>query len=244
MSIPDFSRQSSYRADEPHLAEEAALARLERVLKMVRMLQSGQRYTSGDLSNEFGVAKRTIFRDIKVLRDCGIPVDTGAKGDGYYLEGDVFLREAELTAREIGLILLGIHTARQLPSPARDGLLEGGLNKLLGSSSRSLDDRLAQFDQRVEIADVESLGSLPDVPWMAMLFEHLTASQPLYVWVSPCDSHCNGTLHPAPVRHQITPTKLSNVNGAWELATSEPSATIKLQDITMLEPVASIKLRR
>ncbi len=49
--------------------------RIVRLMRLVRIMEGGNRYNSIELSEMCGVGRRTIFRDIKVLRECGYKVE-------------------------------------------------------------------------------------------------------------------------------------------------------------------------
>ena len=75
--------------------------RVRRLLQMMLLLHEG-RGTSGDeLARRFGVSRRTIFRDVQLLRDTGIPISNSTEG-GYILNRhdvrSIRLRPLELVA--------------------------------------------------------------------------------------------------------------------------------------------------
>ena len=59
--------------------------RLERGLRIVLMLQSGKSYGAIHLANEFSVSRRTIFRDIAILRELGLPIEFDPQDTSYHL---------------------------------------------------------------------------------------------------------------------------------------------------------------
>jgi predicted DNA-binding transcriptional regulator YafY len=48
--------------------------RIMRLLRLVRLFETGARYNARELGDLCGVARRTIFRDLNVLRDCGYAI--------------------------------------------------------------------------------------------------------------------------------------------------------------------------
>lgn len=48
--------------------------RLERILKLLSLLQSGTSFNALQLAQETGVHRRTVFRDVALLRAAGIPI--------------------------------------------------------------------------------------------------------------------------------------------------------------------------
>ena len=48
---------------------------IQRLLKLLLNLSSGLKYTARDLTEKFGISKRTFYRDIKTLENVGFPVE-------------------------------------------------------------------------------------------------------------------------------------------------------------------------
>ena len=241
-SEPSLPTDPSFLEESPATLEDAALARLERVLRMVRMLQSGQCYTSVELSELFSVGQRTIFRDIKLLRDCGIPVDSGPRGRGYQVESNLFWRPVHPTVREFAVLILGVHLARDLLTPGLEKLLDGALEKLLGATEESTRERLENFDRMFEIADVDSIGALPDVKWMPRLLEYLSLNMAVRLWIPSNDpKQLSSCVH-------VTPTRVRIADGTWWLIgldeTGATLAPIDLQKVAILEPVRAVRQKR
>jgi len=60
------------------------MQRLSRIIHLLTLLQSGVRVTPGDLATRLNVSKRTVYRDLEVLRDAGVDI-TYQRGHGYRL---------------------------------------------------------------------------------------------------------------------------------------------------------------
>jgi predicted DNA-binding transcriptional regulator YafY len=86
--------------------------RFARVLKLLELLQSRDRHDTVSLAMELEVGRRTVLRDIEVLRLSGIGVDYDTTKRGYVLRGDYRFAVTGLTDDE----LLGQATATALTS--------------------------------------------------------------------------------------------------------------------------------
>ncbi len=62
-----------------------AVTRVNRLLQMMLLLQGSRSWTSEELALRFEVSKRTIFRDVELLRKSGIPISTDDSAGGYQL---------------------------------------------------------------------------------------------------------------------------------------------------------------
>ncbi len=63
-------------------------SRLSRCLRIFAMLQSGRRYNVDRLATEFGVNRRTVFRDLAELRAAGIPICYDEHSRCYWMRYD------------------------------------------------------------------------------------------------------------------------------------------------------------
>ncbi len=79
----------------------------ERRLKILYMLQSGKRITSRTLMEEFGISKRTVFRDLQVIQKLGVPV-THYPDTGYGVLRDGLIPAIMFTFRELSVIMMGL----------------------------------------------------------------------------------------------------------------------------------------
>jgi predicted DNA-binding transcriptional regulator YafY len=48
--------------------------RIARLLALIRLLQDGRSHKSDDVARKLGVSRRTVFRDLRALRDAGVAV--------------------------------------------------------------------------------------------------------------------------------------------------------------------------
>lgn len=94
--------------------------RIDRLFAILLKLQANRRLQAADLATEFGISKRTVYRDIAALGEMGVPI-VSLPGEGYelmpgyYLPALVFSRD-EAAALVLGAHLLAEHTTGRLPA--------------------------------------------------------------------------------------------------------------------------------
>ncbi|WP_246566767.1 helix-turn-helix transcriptional regulator [Gemmobacter fulva] len=76
------------------------MSRNDRLYDLIQLLRDGRLHRAGDLAAQLGVSTRTIWRDMAVLADSGLPV-TGERGVGYILRAPVTLPPLILTTDEL-----------------------------------------------------------------------------------------------------------------------------------------------
>lgn len=96
--------------------EERRRNRTDRLFELVLLLQSKPSMTSRDLADHFGVSRRTIFRDLRVLGESGVPL-TYADGGGYEILEGFQLPPLMLTGREASTLLIGIEFMKLQSDP-------------------------------------------------------------------------------------------------------------------------------
>ncbi len=79
--------------------------RLERILKLVALLQSGAPYNALQLAEETNVHRRTVFRDVALLRTAGIPIRFDNDTSCYSIVGDVQFQADRLRPTELSQCL-------------------------------------------------------------------------------------------------------------------------------------------
>ncbi len=83
-----------------------AATRLERLLKLIRDLETGESKTVETLARAGGVSRRTVFRDLKMLDRAGLRYTYDRPSKRYSIEHTTFLPPVSLTHSEVLALLL------------------------------------------------------------------------------------------------------------------------------------------
>jgi len=98
---------------------------IERLLEMVYVLLEQKGITAKQLSKQFKVSQRTIYRDIDTLSLAGIPIYTEkGKGGGIALLPEFILNKSILSEQEQHDILSALQTLSSIQSPKTDQTLK------------------------------------------------------------------------------------------------------------------------
>ncbi len=127
------------------------LTRIHRLLKMIGLLQSGRRYNVDALSVACDVSRRTVFRDLEVLRQSGVPLSYDERKQRYGIPGTYYLPPTNFTPEEaLSLIVLchelGDSSGLPFFGPARAAAV-----KLESSLPARLRERLRSVADAVQI---------------------------------------------------------------------------------------------
>ncbi len=95
------------------------MKRDQRLYDLIRILRDGRLHTAADLAAACGVSVRTIWRDMALAAQTGLPV-TGERGLGYILRSPLMLPPTMLTPEELDALTQGLrHIEATDPARAR-----------------------------------------------------------------------------------------------------------------------------
>jgi proteasome accessory factor B len=93
------------------------VSRVHRLIRLVTVLQSGRARSVAELTEELGISRRTVFRDLQMLQEAGIPC-YHEPGRGYRIRDSFFLPPISLTIPEtLGLMIFGKTAAARRDRP-------------------------------------------------------------------------------------------------------------------------------
>jgi predicted DNA-binding transcriptional regulator YafY len=120
--------------------------------------------TADTLAERFGVAVRTIYRDLDALREAALPVQADrGRGGGYALDRNYTLPPVNFTAREAAL-LVAVGTwacdARYLPF---EDTLRGALDKVRGALTASAQRELMKHVGSLRFIGVPAPRVRPEI---------------------------------------------------------------------------------
>jgi proteasome accessory factor B len=142
------------------------LARIHRLLNLIGLLQAGRGYHVDGLAQECGVSRRTIFRDLDLLRSSGVPLVYEEEPQQYRIAGNNYLPATNFTAEEALALIVLCH---EMGDSAGLPFLHPALSAAVKLES-ALPGRLR--DQLREVVNVMHIHTLPKNP--------LEGKRPLY----------------------------------------------------------------
>jgi len=84
-------------------------SRIHRLLKLITLLQSGRSYLADDLAKELKVSRRTLFRDLEMLRLANVPLVYHRGQHTYAIEKSFFLPPVNFTFSEVLALMTLVH---------------------------------------------------------------------------------------------------------------------------------------
>lgn len=112
----------------------------------------------GELAIEFGVSRRTLTRDLALLRDRGLPVDADrGRGGGVRVSATWGVGQLNLSYREAVDLLVSLAVAEQARSPILMANLAPIRRKLVASFSSATRGRVNKLKARLLIGEPASV---------------------------------------------------------------------------------------
>lgn len=128
------------------------MARVKRVMGLLDLLRARAETTVGALAAELSVSKRTVLRDLAVLREEGHPiVGEAGPGGGVRLDRARAGTTVQLTDEEIAALFLAATLARLGTALPWQGSLMRALERLLGGVPRERARELRSILRRVQV---------------------------------------------------------------------------------------------
>ncbi|MBI4578121.1 MAG: WYL domain-containing transcriptional regulator [Planctomycetes bacterium] len=154
--------------------------RIHRLLKLVTVLQTGKGFTADELAAAVPASRRTLFRDLSLLKQVGIPVKYDGARRVYQIEQSFFLPPVNLTLSEVlGLMTLVHKQGTAAPLPNHDAIATA-MMKIESILPREIQDYCGSVVEAVAYrstptADVSRLGRTFDCIWQAAYHREKTA---------------------------------------------------------------------
>jgi predicted DNA-binding transcriptional regulator YafY len=101
--------------------------RIARTIRMLGLLKAGPIYNTQNLADEFSVSRRTVYRDLRALREAGISVQIDKCSEAYYVRaqrepGQIPLRYEQVVLLALAAHLSPLNCSRQLATEIRSAI--------------------------------------------------------------------------------------------------------------------------
>ena len=165
---------------------------------MIGLLQAGRGHNTHSLAAECGVCRRTVFRDLELLRLAGVPLTFDEEQQRYHVPGAFYLPPTNFTPEEALSLLvlcheLGDREGLPFHAPARRAALklESSLSPKLREYVRDVSDSVrVRLTQTNRLADHEPicqqlLGAIAARRCVRVQYDSLTEWQKITTKLSP-----------------------------------------------------------
>ena len=132
-------------------------ARHARMLRILCQLQSGSGLNAEDLAGQLGVCRRTVFRDLNMMRQAGVDFYFDEKLDCYRLvpqEG--LVATPALDQEELTTLIAAVHLSVLRRLPGCSDLLRQSISKLLACSPRHVQHHAARVIKSCCVSTVDN----------------------------------------------------------------------------------------
>lgn len=126
---PPQKASESHEAD----ADRPLSPRLVRLLRLLHCLQARSMFSSQELADALNVSRRTVYRDISLLRDAGIDVDLDQETARYSLAQDFKFRPQQLNDQDLVVLSLAVRLSLVQAVPELAAAAQHALAKLVES---------------------------------------------------------------------------------------------------------------
>lgn len=185
------------------MARENTYNRLRRLDLLASRLKADELMTIGQLAGEFGVSRRTLSRDIAILRDRGLPIEADAgRGGGIRLHRTWGVGRLSLNYQESIELLFSIAISEKLDAPWVFMNSISIKHKLAASFSPDMRDRIKGLRRRIHVggttsAEILSSFSPPKTESMAAVFQAFLEMRELKItYIDVDDSRSKRTVEP------------------------------------------------
>lgn len=139
------------------MGKRAASTRLNRLEELQGLLKAREHVTATELASELGVSLRTLHRDIEILRDSGIPIDSDrGRGGGLRLQRNWALGRLHFSPGEAIDLLLSIAIVERMNSPLLLQQLAPIKRKIIAAFSESYQPKIRSLRKRILVGQPAS----------------------------------------------------------------------------------------
>jgi predicted DNA-binding transcriptional regulator YafY len=132
------------------MGRRATSSQLRRLEELKALLKAREHATAADLSAELGVSLRTLNRDLAMLRDSGVPIESDrGRGGGLRLQRNWSLGRLHLSPEEAIDLLLSIAIAERMNSPLLLQQLAPIKRKVVAAFSESYQAKIRSLRKRI-----------------------------------------------------------------------------------------------
>ena len=139
------------------MTDKKTLARMERLEQLTSRLRVDEPTIMRDVAEEFGISLSTLNRDISLLKEKGLPVETEiGRGGGVRISSTWGIGHITLTLKETVDLLVSLASIEKMDIPMTFGNSRSIRTKLISSFSKHDQKRISKIALRIKVGSTSS----------------------------------------------------------------------------------------
>jgi predicted DNA-binding transcriptional regulator YafY len=139
------------------MARNSTRSRLDRLERLQGLLRDGDLTSTGELAAALGVSSRSLARDLALLRESGVPIESDrGRGGGVRLPARWSIGHLHLSEEDAIDMLLSIAVAEKMDSPLLLSRIAGVRQKLTAAFAGNQQQRIRSLRKRVLVGSPAS----------------------------------------------------------------------------------------
>jgi predicted DNA-binding transcriptional regulator YafY len=183
------------------------LNRFDRIIAILIHLQSGRVIKAQELANRFKVSLRTVYRDIRSLEACGVPI-CGEAGVGYSLTEGYRLPPVMFTREEAGSFVAAEKLMQKFSDKTLGEYYASAMYKVKSVLRSNLKDQVAVLETKIWINSPQELFNEHTPDALNVLLDSIAQKKQVALrYQAPYSNEISDRL--------IEPIGLFNENNYW-----------------------------
>ncbi|MCK7589758.1 YafY family transcriptional regulator [Subsaxibacter sp. CAU 1640] len=181
--------------------------RFDRIIAILVQLQSKKIVKAQELADRFEVSLRTIYRDVRTLESCGVPIVSEA-GIGYSIMEGYRLPPVMFTREEAGSFVAAEKLMQKFVDKSLGGYHESAMFKIKSVLRGREKDWISALESQIVVDPSQKLfnENLPNA--LEILFESIAEKTQVFLKYQSLESE-------TPSERHIEPVGLFHENGFW-----------------------------
>lgn len=183
------------------------IKRFDRIIAILMQLQGARIVKAQELADRFEVSLRTIYRDVRTLEACGVPIISEA-GVGYSIMEGYRLPPVMFTREEAGSFVAAEKLMQTFMDKSLGGYHESAMVKVRSVLRGREKDWISALESQIVVDPSQKLfnENLPNA--LEILFESIAEKQQVFLKYHALESD-------SPSERYIEPVGLFHENGFW-----------------------------
>ncbi len=133
---------------------KAAVQRQARVLRILSCLQSGSHFNAKELARRLRVSRRTVYRDLKMMREAGVPIHFDGEHSAYRVSASYpnDVAPPKLSLHDLTMLLVAVNFSALQTLPEVQLAVRESAARLMGCYRETLRPRIARVLGACELA--------------------------------------------------------------------------------------------